>query len=139
MKFPYALIFCLVGLVAASPVMAAKVYKWVDKDGVTNFSEHPPRNTQSEELKPKTGHSEPVKYDTTGRVETPPPAEDADATPQPIKDPERCEIARKNFQTLQNFGRVRVRNDDGSFHYLTEVEQLERLKDTQKSIDENCE
>lgn len=137
MKFPQAIIFCLAGLVAASPAMAVKVYKWVDDNGVTNFSEHPPKNTKSEELRPNIGHSEPVNYETPAAAADQPVAE-TEATQQSLKDPERCEIATKNLETLQNFGRVRVRNEDGSFHYLSEEEQRERLESTRKSIDEAC-
>src|SRR5690606_37566607 len=64
MKVSYTITLCFAGLLMASPAMAAKVYKWVDENGLTNFSEHPPRNTKAEVLTPKIGHSEPVTYDT---------------------------------------------------------------------------
>jgi len=127
----------LAGTLAASPSMAAKIYKWVDEKGVTNFGEHPPKNVKAQSIKPSTGHSEPVNYDTPAAPQTA-EQESAQAAPPSSKDPERCEIARKNLATLQHFGRVRVPNEDGSFHYLTEEEQKERLAETREVIEESC-
>src|SRR5690606_6780593 len=128
----------LAGALITSPAIASKVYKWVDENGVTNFGEHPPKNATAQVIKPNTGHSEPVNYDTPAPEQ---PAEQAQVQEQPqasLKNPERCEIAQRNLKTLQNFGRVRVPNEDGSFHYLTEEEQQERLKETQQAVDESC-
>lgn len=137
MKPMCAIAFCLAGLLIGSPAMAAKVYKWVDENGVVNFSAHPPKDTQSTVIRPKTGHSEPVTYDTPGQTTQEQPAA-ANTAQQSRKDPERCEISRKNMDVLRTFGRVRVPNEDGSFHYLTEEEQQEKLKTTQQAIDESC-
>lgn len=128
----------LAGALSASPSMAAKVYKWVDENGVTNFSEHPPKNVKSQVIRPNTGHSEPVNYDTPSAEQS---TEQVEPQAQPqasLKNAERCANAQKNLTTLQNFGRVRVPNPDGSFHYLTEDEQRERLLETQEIIDETC-
>ena len=128
----------LAGALITSPAIASKVYKWVDENGVTNFGEHPPKNAKAQVIKPNTGHSEPVNYDTPAPEQS---AERAQVQEQPqasLKNPERCEIAQRNLKTLQNFGRVRVPNEDGSFHYLTEEEQQERLKETQQAVDESC-
>jgi hypothetical protein len=136
MRSLYTFIFCLIGLLIASPTMAAKVYKWVDENGVVNFSEHPPKNTPTTVIRPKTGHSEPVTYDPPGQPAASPAV--TDTAQQSRKDPERCEISKKNLEVLRSFGRVRVPNEDGSFHYLTEQEQQERLQATQKAIEESC-
>lgn len=136
MKHTYVIAICLAGLLAGSPALAAKVYKWVNEEGVVNFSEHPPKNTKAVEIKPNTGHSEPVFYETPGAPTSTSVA--PTETQVSLKDPKRCEVARKNLQVLQNFGRVRVPEKDGSFHYLTEQEQQEQLKTTQQMIDESC-
>lgn len=138
MKLSRTTAICLAGLLVAAPAMATKVYKWVDENGVVNFSEHPPRNIPNEVLTPKIGHSDPVNYETN---ETQTPAtEQTSAEPQSqtTKDPARCESARKNLEVLQRFGRVRVPAEDGSFTYLTEAQQQEQIEATQKAIDESC-
>ena len=142
MKRLFVLALCMAGLTLASQSFAAKVYKWVDADGVTHFSEHPPKNTQTEVIKPKTGHSEPVNYESAA-----PAGDDGaaagqqqadEAMAQALKDPTRCAAARKNMETLRNFGRVKVKGEDGSFHFLTSEEQQERIQSTQQAIDESC-
>jgi hypothetical protein len=136
MKHTCVIALCLASLLAGSPALAAKVYKWVDEQGVVNFSEHPPKNTKAVEIKPNIGHSEPVIYEKPA-AETPAQAAPTEQQAS-LKDAQRCEIARKNLQVLQTFGRVRVPEKDGSFHYLTEQEQQDRLKTTQQAIDESC-
>lgn len=144
MKKFFTLAVCLVSLASGSQTLAAKIYTWVDSDGVTHFSEHPPKNTQTTVIKPRIGHSEPVDYGSSDPVQNP---EDAKAkaeqqaaaeVAQALKDPLRCASARKNLQTLENFGRVKVKGDDGELRYLTPSEQQERLKSTQQAINESC-
>lgn len=153
MKSLFTLTLCLASLAFGSQALAAKVYKWVDDAGVTHFSEHPPKNTESTVIKPQTGHSEPVHYDSTGQLSSAPqptaatPINDQAAQQRQAaadearakKNPERCAAARKNMETLQNFGRVKVKDKEGDgFHYLTPDEQQERSKSTQQVIDESC-
>lgn len=145
MKKMFTIALCLASLASGSQVSAAKVYKWVDDDGVTHFSAHPPKNTQTTVIKPKTGHSEPVHYGSDGAVITPKEAGAAVAQQQAdeelaqsLKDPTRCAAARKNLTTLENFGRVKVKGDNGELHYLTPEEQQEKIKATQQAINESC-
>jgi len=143
MKRLSTLALCLFALVIGNPATAAKVFKWVDENGVTHFSEHPPKNTASTRINPKIGHSEPVNYDSAAKTETSPDNAAArkaeEELARSLKDPTRCAAARKNRETLQNFGRVRVKNEnDDGFHYLTPDEQQERLRATDKAIEESC-
>ncbi len=142
MKIAYLLALGLTGLLAAVQVQATQIYTWVDDNGVTHFSERPPKNVKASIIRPKTGHSEPVNYDNPATTEaSPAPTAQARANPAPQaanRDPERCEQARKNLETLQNFGRIRIRADDGSFHYLTEEEREQRLQETQTVINQEC-
>jgi len=143
MKRLSTLTLCVFALLIGNPATAAKIFKWVDENGITHFSEHPPKNTASTQIKPKTGHSEPVNYESA--KETKAVSENAAARKaeeelaRSLKDPTRCAAARKNRETLENFGRVRVKNEnDDGFHYLTPDEQQERLRATDKAIEESC-
>lgn len=126
-----------VGLQAAD-----KVYKWVDDEGVVHYGTRAPDDREASSFTPHTGHSEPVTYDFGPDEE-----EQNSRTTQnndkqqervTLHDPERCEAARNNLKALNNFGRVKVKNADGDFHYLTEEEQQERIKEAQQVIDEAC-
>jgi hypothetical protein len=64
MKVSAALILSFACLLTASISTAAseKVHKWTDSKGVTHYGQRPPANTQTEVLRPQTGHSAPVTY-----------------------------------------------------------------------------
>lgn len=132
------------GLMLTLPCIAAgKVYKWVDEQGVTHYDSSPPRNQDITVITPKTGHSEPVVYKKSASAiaaEKALAAGKADSTEErlTLKDPKRCKAARSNIQKLENFGRVRVQEEDGGFHYLTEDEQKKKIKAAEKAISEAC-
>lgn len=128
--------FIISATLLAPQVMASKVYKWVDENGITHFSEHPPRNTPTTLIKPKTGHSEPVFYGSSSAAASEESTEGM--VTQEEYHRERCDIAKKNIEALRNFGRVKVRNDEGELHYLTEDEQQQRLQTNQQMVDESC-
>lgn len=120
---------------------SAQIYKWVDENGVTHFSERPPHNTPATLIKPKTGHSEPVFYGTASSVSSEaaaPVAPEEEVVSQEEYHEERCRVALRNMDTLRNFGRVKVQGVDGEIRYLDEEEQRERLVSTQEIIDESC-
>lgn len=119
---------------------AAQIHKWVDEDGVTHFSERPPKNTPTTVIKPKTGHSEPVVY---GNV-APQPDDAEAAIPEGMVSEteyhkERCDVARQNLEALKRSGRIQVRGDDGKPHFLNEEEQRQRVLSNQQIADESCQ
>lgn len=140
----FSLLGLILGLVITLPSIAAdKVYKWVDDQGVTHYDSSPPRNQNVTVITPKTGHSEPVVYKkSASAIAAEKAIMDAKANiPEErltLKDPARCTAAKNNVKKLENFGRVRVQEEDGGFHYLTEDEQKSKIKAAQKAISESC-
>lgn len=119
---------------------AAQIYKWVDDAGVTHFSERPPKNTPATLIKPKTGHSEPVFYGGASSASSEAGTEIPEGMVTEAEyHQERCEVARQNLAALKNFGRVKVRRDDGEIHYLSEEEQQERVATNQQMANESCQ
>ncbi|CAH0257699.1 DUF4124 domain-containing protein [Pseudomonas brassicacearum] len=130
-------------LVGLSPMcMAGQVYKWVDAQGVTHFGAQPPEGTEA----------------TTVIKSTPPPAKpaappsggvigDQKAIDQQVKkqiaEQEAqlkafCEQARTNLAQLQNNPRVRE-DVEGEMRRLTDEERRQRIDETRKQIEENCQ
>lgn len=140
MNFTATLTLSFVCLLACSSTFAAaeKVYKWTDAKGQTHYSQHPPLDTQTEVIKTQTGHSDPVNY--TDAAATAAKAEKKEETKSaPAKDKERCEVARKNADTLKTYARIRVKGDDGEYHFITPDEQKQKLNEANKAIEESCE
>lgn len=122
----------------SSNLLAEEVYKWVDANGLTHYQAHPPKNKASKTIKTKTGHSEPVKYNTkTGRV-----IAKADAEQAPIavskKDPELCSKAQANLKTLQQYSRVRTTDENGEQRYLEPKEIEQRKQNATRVVSEAC-
>ncbi|TQV71208.1 DUF4124 domain-containing protein [Exilibacterium tricleocarpae] len=142
-----ALTVMLAGLGIAT-ASAGEVYRWVDDDGGINYTAHPPKNRPSEKV---------MKFKKRGKTASTPAGDSASATapaqprqpaagdpltaraePTKNRDPERCNIARKNLETLRQNARVRIKEAEGEFRYLTPEEHSERIKESQQAIDESC-
>ena len=128
---------------------SAEVYKWVDKDGKTVYSQSKPSGN--------------VKYETVG-----PPADvdsaralkqlrddkirsqkymqereraQSEREQKKTKSSEReknCNLARENLASLQP-PRISVKLPDGSFTRMSEEERQSRIKQAQAKIQEWCE
>ena len=69
-KYLFTSLFYIFGLLACTAASAATVYKWVDEDGVTHFSDQPHENAQKVELKAPQTFSAP-KTSTPSRPTSP--------------------------------------------------------------------
>jgi hypothetical protein len=142
MKVSASLIFSLACLLTASGTYAApeKVFKWTDSKGVTHYGQRPPANTNTEVLKPQTGHSDPVTYaPAAGATGAPTDPKKTETAEKPLKDPERCSQARKNLETLKTYTHIKMKGDDGEYRYLSPDEQKQKLDESAKAVDESCE
>ena len=55
------------------------------------------------------------------------------------KNPEYCQRAQENLATLTTAARIRVRNDQGEYHFLDEEEKEARRQDARAGISTYCE
>jgi hypothetical protein len=139
MNVPALLILSFTGLLAASISAAApeKVYKWTDSKGVTHYGQRPPANTQTEVIKPQTGHSDPVTYAPAPSAAVAPAK--TENKEKPLLDPERCSQARKNLETLKTYTHIKMKGEDGEYKYLSPDEQKQKLDEAAKAAEESCE
>lgn len=123
---------------------AEQIYRWVDDEGTTHFTSHPPKGRQSEALRTHTGHSEPVDYSSQypARTEADNPetqaaaGESRQASQQELD--EACERARQNLEVLERGGRIATQAEDGSNRYLDEEELAERAETARQIRDKAC-
>lgn len=133
-----------------APLSAQAVfYKWVDQNGVTQYTQSPPPSGHYREMS-----SPPPPASTAEQAPVAPasPQEDSASalakTPSP--DPQlqakhqqelqqSCRIARQNLQLLENRARLRIKAADGSLRVMSEEEKQAKLVETRKMIDENCQ
>jgi len=139
----------------AAPIASAELYKYVDKDGKTVYSDQPPVNLDSKQMNIQS------RPGTAGAPVTTPPAApktavDRDRDLQKGRDEARerskksddsakqaqaqeqaCAQAKDNFQTYQDGGRI-TKFKDGERVYLSD-EEIEREREKSKrEMDEAC-
>ncbi|UUD63170.1 DUF4124 domain-containing protein [Pseudomonas seleniipraecipitans] len=132
-------------LVLSSTAMAGQIYKWVDAQGVTHFSEQPPQGQQANTVKtatPPPPAPEPKPAPTFKDIADPQQAAADAKVKKEVAEQEAqrlkyCETQRNNLAQLENNPRVRV-EDGGEMRRLGEDERQQRIADSKKAITENC-
>ncbi|RLV59584.1 DUF4124 domain-containing protein [Parashewanella curva] len=119
---------------------AAVIYKWVDKDGITHFSEVPPKSVEFVKL-----YSEDIEPEKIGSVSLSKGKDEAKATEsemikqQKAQSEEVCKRAKYNLKLLQTHTRL-LRKDQktGESVSITEEERQASIKQEQKRINAFC-
>ncbi|QEI11334.1 DUF4124 domain-containing protein [Cellvibrio japonicus] len=137
---PLLILACCIASLLSTAVLAAKVYTWKDENGVTHYGERPPKEANAKMVRARTGHSDSVAGEAAPSTGSEPvTAEQPPSMQQQLKDPERCEIARKNLETLNSNARIKMPDADGNTRFLTEDERQEKFDEMEKAIEESCE
>ncbi len=118
---------------------ATKVtYKWVDENGITQFTERPPQNRAYEKIIVTSSGGRDVEEVSADEAVENAKEEALDPVDEIQKANERnCKIARQNMDVLNNIARIRV-TENGEERILSPEEKAERIEDTQKQIDTFC-
>ena len=149
-------IVCALSLNAA-PSWAAKIYRWVDEEGVTHYSANQPsdRSTETEILKMKptqkprsnseensTEDQDPMDSDETVNADS---NDNAELNPEELakikkEEQANCTKARKNLYTLNNRSRIVApdKNNDGSKRYLSDQELAKWKAESTRVVEEYC-
>jgi hypothetical protein len=130
-------------LVAGMPLAnaATNYYKWTDENGVTHYSARKPHDREAEVIRVRSGQPIPTApaASASDRAPSAPQARnDSNAVTANLKDPERCETARDNLETLRTNARVRMKSEDGEIRYLSEEEKAEKTREFEKAVAESC-
>lgn len=144
-----AIIALAAALCAASPLQAAKLYKWVDEQGNVTYSQQKPPDRQAETIRLRR-----ATLDAEGAREKLDQLNERADTQQ--KDREfaenaasatrerdermasNCKIARENMRILKTTSRIQAKDDKGEAYFLDEAGIQAKMAETQKQIDNNC-
>jgi len=147
----FTLCYAFIGGILLLPTHGmAKTYKWVDENGVTQYTATPPPAADYKTIKdPAKPAVDPVKAqgelekrleDFNKRQEEQSKAK-AEATKQAeeIATAEKnCAQAKKNLNVLQNSVRIRYTEKDGSLRFLSNEEREANIKRAQDAIKSYC-
>jgi hypothetical protein len=138
------------GLLCFSIASQGAIYKWVDEDGVTQFSQFPPSQQQAEQVRgapPPADDPAATRERLQERLEAFDERREAEAESREEQAAQKerqalrqrnCEAARHNLEILQR-GRPRVRTETGEVTYLDEGARQERLEAARRAVQENCD
>lgn len=123
------------------------LYRWVDDRGNPVHSDRPPPegtdyeviSTQSKFVRPVDARQGAVPKEVEPRVGNEfEPVNTAEQEPK--KNPEFCQRARDNLETLNTRPRLRVRDDEtGEYKFLNEEEKEQRRQQAREAIEFYCE
>lgn len=139
-------------VLASAQVSAEQIYRWVDENGVVNYTQQKPRDTDAEAIFTRSGRPQVVAEAQPAGVET------AEAlTPEQekmleglraaeqarqheiakIRD-QNCQQSRDVLARLQLKNRLRVRGEDGEYRIMPEDERQERIATAQENVTRYC-
>ena len=140
----------LVAALAFAPLAGAQLYKYVDKDGKTVYSDQPPANIDSKQLNIGSRGSAPnagapksaLERDKDlekGRKDARESAEKADKAARKADDDQKnCLAAKSAYQTYVEGGRIHKYNDKGEREYLGDAEMDVEREKARRAMDEAC-
>ncbi|WP_341707348.1 DUF4124 domain-containing protein [Halopseudomonas sp.] len=132
---------------ACSSAMATQMYKWVDENGVTQFSQQPPTDNQYQRMNvtPPPQPTAPAPQAPTAS-EGEAAATDTEATQQQVADPEYqaelaayCASLRERLTTMENNPRLRRTREDGTVERITEEERQEMISKAKADLQTHCQ
>ena len=143
-------LFCLAGSITLAETALAKTYKWVDENGVTQYTATPPPEGDFKTIKaPAKPAVDPAKAqsDLEERLEAfnkrkeDTEKANKEASDLAAKDAEakkNCDQAKKNLNLLKTKVRIRYKEKDGSSRYLTDDEREANMKKANDAIKSYC-
>lgn len=144
-------ILILIGMLLIAPVLTAEdtVYQWTDKDGNTHYSSQPPPpGTESVERtlepSPNVGAVDPyLDADDIEKAKLVRENEELaqrrmDATTFEEQQSIECDVAQNVIDKLSSVHLVKIASPDGTLRVISDAEREDRIRTSQKFIDENC-
>lgn len=140
-----------IGLLLSSlNVAAGSLYKWVDENGVVQYTQYPPPKGQTEIIKTKPAPSSAAGakrqglsdlVDSADKTQEQKQSAQATAAETKAKKEQRakdCQNLQRNLQIMKNSGRVAQTQTDGSRKMLSTEEHTSKIKSYESLITKNC-
>jgi hypothetical protein len=141
-RLPATLILS-VSLTALTAQAAETYYKW-DRDGVTQYTKEKPLGVPYEEVRTIGGKAHPTTSAPAAKATqdsaTSPDTAAGKATDKAAvkKDPQVCERAKANLETLQSRAQVRMKDEYGEMQVMSDQQRDEQIKKAQEAIKTHC-
>lgn len=139
------------GLALSAPLHAAEIYKWVDEDGVTHYSQRPPPSGDAARIGVDRPPDKEIARERREMKQTGERIEERreqrqEAEQQARKDADqreqreaRCADLRSSLTKLTRNRRLLIPDDEGNVRRMPEEERKERVAERRRQIEEQCE
>lgn len=146
-----ALCGLVLGGLLVAPLQADEIYKWVDEDGVTHYSQEPPPSGDATPVGVDAPPDEEVErerreMEETGERLEAQREERREAEEQAQKDAgereqreQRCADMRSSLKKLTENRRLLVPDGEGDVRRMPEEERQERVAERRRQIEEKCD
>ena len=144
---------------ASSSLTAAEIYRWVDANGVVNYTQQMPRDADSQKVTTDQGATRVVTAapaTSAPAVAAPAPADELTASQQAMLEDlqaaerarqeevdkiraDNCEKSRNVLSRLSATERIRVNDESGNQRIMPEDERQRRIEEAQLGIARNCD
>ena len=147
---PLLVAVCLASLLAMSTPAAAKLYKWVDENGVTQYTATPPPKADFKELKEPPKPAVPpakAKTDLEQRIEDFNKRRDEGAKSKAEADKKAAELAQQkadcaqaktNLSYYETHTRIKFKDKDGNITFLGEDQRQAKMQEIRDRIKKLC-
>ena len=136
------------GLLLASSLCQAGIYRWKDSHGVTHYSQSPPAVEEYQTVKgppppPQGANTAASPSQGNGdKTQTPQGQQQAQANQAPKLSPaqrqQKCTYEQNRLASLQRRPQVLLQYPDGHVKRLSEAERQAEITNTQNRIDKYC-
>ena len=139
------LIVLAVGL-ALAPWAGAQLYKYVDKDGKTVYTDQPPATSESKQLRVQTAPADApksaVQKDKDLQKSRDARKDDAkkadDAEKEKARKDANCNVAKQQFQHYQDGGKIYKYNAAGERELMSDADIEAARVRSKRELDEAC-
>lgn len=141
---------------ASGHAAAEEIYRWVDENGVVNYSQLKPRDVNAQAIVTEGGGAE-VAESRQAAAQPPTASSEQPLSPEQEKmleglraaeqsrqqelakiRAENCQQSRDVLARLTVRDRIRVRGEDGQYRIMPEDERQERISEAQRNVAQFC-
>lgn len=111
-------------------------YKWVDEQGITQYTERPPKSMAYEKITVNISGGSESEQVTAAEAKAQTSSTPLDEVAQ--SNQRNCVVVKQNMEVLVKLARIRVSDEKGENRILSPEEKQARIDETQKQIDIYC-
>lgn len=152
------LLFTAFGFLALSTLGESDYYTWVDENGVTNYAEQKPADTDARLVTHAQRFGYPARDESRAQVDKTTAAGSASTGTPAEVDPDKliadekarveatlseqrkfnCNVGKKNLVRLETHARIKITDDSGSTRFMSSEEMDAKKTESRTLIQENC-